>query len=86
MIKTGTLIASALIAVVTFSAPSFAQSLSQYDIAQQRANDIRQLTTDSGANTINRPLDRAPKGYVAGPSAKDRQLQGLYDEHDATLD
>jgi hypothetical protein len=86
MIKTGTLIASALIAVVTFSAPSFAQSLSQYDVAQQRANDIRQMTTDSGLNTIDRPLGHAPKGYVTGPSQKDRQLQGLYDQHDETLD
>jgi len=86
MTKTGTFIASALIAVATFSAPSFAQSLSQYDIAQQRANDIRQMTTDSGSNTIDHPLDRAPRGYSAGPSQRDRQLQGLYDEHDLTID
>ena len=68
------------------TAPSFAQSLSQYDVAQQRANDIRQMTTDSGLNTIDRPLDRAPLGYSSGPSQRDRQLQGLYDEHDVTLD
>jgi len=86
MIKTGTLIAGALIAVVSFSAPSFAQSLSRYDIEQQRLNDIKQQTTDSGSNTIDHPLDHAPRGVAAGTSPRDRHLQAIYHEHDDTLD
>jgi len=46
------------------STPSFGQSLSPYDIEQQRLNDIRQRTTDSGLNTINHPLDRRRLVYV----------------------
>jgi hypothetical protein len=88
MIKTGTLVASALIAIVSFSAPSFAQSrsvehrggspaLSSSDVEQQRLNDIRQQTSDSGFNTIDHPEDRTPWGVAAGAS-QDRQMQGLY--------
>jgi hypothetical protein len=81
MIKTGTLIASALIAIGTLSTPSFAQSLSQYDIEQQRLNDIRQRTTDTGLNTINHPLDRTSQADGYGSSARDRQLQGISRQH-----
>ena len=75
MIKTGTLIASALIAVASFSAPSFAQSRSQYDIQLQRLNDIRQQTTDAGLNTYNRPLDHAP---VSARYDSNRGYFGVY--------
>jgi hypothetical protein len=82
MIKTGMLIAAALIAVVSFSAPSLAQSRSPYDAELQRLNDIRQQTTDAGTNTINHPLDRPRMSYDYGPSLRDRQLQGLYRQRD----
>jgi hypothetical protein len=75
MIKTGTLIAGALIAVVSFSASSFAQGRSSYDAELQRLNDIRQQTTDSGLNTISRPLSRTP---LYGTSISDRQFRGVY--------
>jgi hypothetical protein len=81
MIKTGTLMASALIVIGTLSTPSFAQSLSQYDIEQQRLNDIRQRTTDSGLNTINHPLDRNTMAGAYGESVRERQLQGIAREH-----
>jgi hypothetical protein len=80
MIKTGTLLAGALIAVVSFSAVASAQSLSRYDRQQQRADDIKEMTTDSGVNTLDHPLDQAPWGVDAGPSRTDRQYQGLYRE------
>jgi hypothetical protein len=81
MIKTGIFFASALIAIGTLSTPSFAQSLSQYDIEQQRLNDVRQQTSDSGLNTINHPLDRVPLASVNGYSVNDRQMQGLARKH-----
>jgi len=77
MIKTGTLIASALIAVASFSAPSFAQSRSQYDIQLQRLNDIRQQTTDAGLNNYNRPLDHAP---VSARYDSNRGYFGVYQQ------
>jgi hypothetical protein len=86
MIKTGTLIASALIATVSFAAPSFAQQRSQYDIEQQRLNDIRQQTSDSGLNTINRPLDRTPWSTATALTQRDLRLQSIYTQHDETLD
>lgn len=75
MVKTGTFIASALIAAVSFSASSFAQSRSSYDAELQRLNDIHQQTTDSGLNTISRPLSQTPRGYGANVSY--RQFQGV---------
>jgi len=75
MIKTGTLVAGALIAVVSFSASSFAQSRSSYDVELQRLNDIHQETTDSGLNTFNRPLDHAP---ISAPYGSNRQFFGVY--------
>jgi hypothetical protein len=86
MIKTGTLIATAVTAIVSFSAPSFAQTFSQNDVNLQRLNDIRQQTTDSGLHSINRPLDRAPSGYASGLSERDIRLQSIYMQHDETLD
>jgi len=82
MIKTGMLIAAALIAVVSISAPSLAQSRSPYDAELQRLNDIRQQTTDAGTNTINNPLDRPRMSFDYGPSLRDRQFQGLYRQRD----
>jgi hypothetical protein len=55
----------------------FAQSRSQYDIELQRLNDVRQQTTDSGLNTISRPLSRTPWGAGYGASASYRQYQGV---------
>jgi hypothetical protein len=81
MIKSGTLLAGALIAVVSFSGVASAQSLSRFDRQQQRADDIKEMTTDSGLNTLDHPLDRAPWGVDAGPSRQDRQYQGLYREN-----
>jgi len=82
MIKTGTLVASALIAVVSLSGVASAQSLSRYDRQQQRADDIKQMTTDSGLNTLDHPLDQAPWGVDAGPTRLDRQFQGLYRQNE----
>jgi hypothetical protein len=81
MIKTGTLVTGVLIAIGTFSTPSFAQSLSQFDIEQQRLNDIRQRTTDSGVNTINHPLDRPSRDDGYDSNVRDRQLLGIAQQH-----
>jgi hypothetical protein len=86
MIKTGTFIVGALLAIVSFSAPSFAQSVSQYDMQLQRVNDIRQQTTDTGLHSINRPVDRAPSGTTMRPSQRDVRLQSIYMQRDETLD
>ncbi|MDB5534584.1 MAG: hypothetical protein JWO28_2899 [Hyphomicrobiales bacterium] len=81
MIKTGTFVAGALIAIVTLSTSSFAQSLSQFDIEQQRLNDIRQRTTDSGMNPINHPLDRPSLADGYDANVRDRELLGIAQQH-----
>jgi hypothetical protein len=86
MIKTSTLIASALIAIGALSTPSFAQSISQYDIEQQRLNDVKQQTTDSGLNTINHPLDHSPSGISNHQTQRDLRLNGVYTQPDETLE
>lgn len=82
MIKTGPLVAAALIAVVSFSGVASAQSLSRYDRQQQRADDIKEMTTDSGSNTLDHPLDQAPWAVDAGHTRLDRHFQALYRQNE----